>query len=102
MARIDLSDHLIHWMRGGSERDAMNTLHKICSEQRLIGGNGAIKGAYNCVCFTEAPEALFHKVVGRYRPFGIRVSKKWLFAQGGRPVIYQSAGEFDQLPEEIR
>jgi hypothetical protein len=28
--------------------------------------------------------------------------KSWLFAYGGRPVIYQSDSEFDDLPEGIR
>jgi hypothetical protein len=89
-------------MRGNTEADAMNTLHQIISEQRLVGGSGAIRGGYNCVCFTEAPEEHFHGVIGRYRPFGIRVSKRWLFSQGGRPVIYQSGPEYDQLPEALR
>jgi hypothetical protein len=38
----------------------------------------------------------------RYSPFGIMVSKQWLFAQGGRPVIYQSAEEYQLLTENHR
>lgn len=30
------------------------------------------------------------------------VSKRWLFTQGGRPVIYQTNVEYDQLPESHR
>jgi hypothetical protein len=35
-------------------------------------------------------------------PFGVMVSKQWLFAKGGRPVIYQPSGELDLLPESLR
>lgn len=35
----------------------------------------------------------------RYAPFGVMVSKKWLFDQGGRPVIYQADHEFEELTE---
>jgi len=54
------------------------------------------------VCFTEAPENVFHQVLGRYKPFGIQVPKSWLFEKGGRPVIYQAAGEYELLDEKIR
>lgn len=100
--RADLSKHLVHWIKGEKEEDAFGVLRKIVIEQRLLGGNGFIRDGYACVCFTEAPEAAFHQVLSRYRPFGIRVSKKWLFSQGGRPVIYQSADEYDALPESLR
>jgi hypothetical protein len=71
-------------------------------ERRLRGGIGHIKGAYKCVCFTEAPEHSFHEVMGRYRPFGIQLSKSWVFDRGGRPVIYQTDAEYEQLIEEQR
>ena len=38
----------------------------------------------------------------RYRPYGVGVQKEWLFRLGGRPVIYQPANEYDDLPSEIR
>jgi hypothetical protein len=84
-------------MRGQTEAEAFLNLRTIISEQRVLGGTGGIRGDYRCVCFSEAPETEFHQVVGRYRPFGLRVSKKWLFAQGGRPVIYQQAEEYELL-----
>jgi len=102
MPRADLSEHLVHWIKGETEADAFAVLRKIVSEQRLLGGNGFIRDGYICVCFTEAPESAFHQILGRYRPFGIRVSKKWLFAQGGRPVIYSSANEYELIPETLR
>jgi hypothetical protein len=77
-------------------------MRSIVWEQRLRGGTGHIKGGYQCVCFTEAPQNTFHDIIGRYRPFGIRVSKKWLYNEGGRPVIYQAEDEYDALPESHR
>ena len=38
----------------------------------------------------------------RYAPFGVMVRKEWLFAKGGRPVIYQPEVEFDHLGESHR
>jgi hypothetical protein len=35
----------------------------------------------------------------RYAPLGVMVDKRWLYERGGRPVIYQSHAEFDELPE---
>lgn len=78
-------------------------MRKILAERRLLGGNGHIKGGYKCVCFSEAPLAvLTDKFYQRYSPFGIMVSKEWLFARGGRPVIYQTEQEFGDLPESHR
>ena len=38
----------------------------------------------------------------RYKPFGVILTKKWLFEQCGRPVIYQADLEYASLPEEMR
>jgi hypothetical protein len=35
----------------------------------------------------------------RYEPYGIAVTKLWLFEKGGRPVIYDHPDAFDLLPE---
>jgi len=102
MPRADLSEFLVHWIRGESEVEAFATLRQIVQEQRLLGSSGAIRGGYRCVCFTEAPEATFHQMLGRYRPFGVRLSKRWLYAHGGRPVLYLSAAEYESLPEVLR
>lgn len=102
MPRTDLSNDLIHWVKGDSDEESFETLNKIIFSHKLIGDTGHIKGGYRCVCFTEAPEDTFHKIVGRYRPFGIRLSKRWLYALGGRPVIYQPESEYDDLHESHR
>lgn len=102
MPRADLANDLVHWIKGASNDDAFQTLRTIVVEHRLLGGTGHIRGNFQCVCFTEAPEETFHKVVGRYRPFGVRVSKRWLYERGGRPVIYQPDTEYEQLPDTHR
>jgi len=102
MPRVDLSNDLIHWIKGDSDEEAFEIIRQIVREQRLRGGSGHIKGRYQCVCFTEAPQTTFHDVIGRYRPFGVRVSKRWLYSEGGRPVIYQREAEFEALPESHR
>ena len=105
MPRQDISERLIHFTSGHSEEDAFGALCSIIDDSSLIGGNQFIRGHFNCVCFSEAP--LTHLENGlinpnyysRYSPFGIIVEKLWLYKQGGRPVIYQSGAEYDELPE---
>ena len=83
-------------------------MRSIVAEHRLIGGNGFIKGEYNCVCFSEAPLSsleqglLNSSAYSRYTPFGVVFDKKWVFNNGGRPVIYQPDSEFDALPQTHR
>jgi hypothetical protein len=109
MKRDDISENLVHFIKGEGFDDAFETLRKIVKEKRLLGGTGYIKGGYRCVCFSEAPvhhleSALMRRTVHgvHWRPFGIVVSKSWLFAHGGRPVIYQTDEEFLTLPENMR
>ena len=106
--RPDLTDNLIHFIRGESDETVYWKLRQILYEQRLRGGIGFIKGGYRCVCFAELSVALLrHGFVNkgggtRYSRCGIVVPKAWLFELGGRPVIYQTDKEFDDLPESYR
>jgi hypothetical protein len=108
MPRDDISDHLIHFTKGASWSEAFENLCSIVAEGHLRGSCTLIKGKYSCVCFSEAPPtALPNGLVNpnyysKYSPFGVMVSKQWLYAQGGRPVIYQSDHEYSALPEAIR
>ena len=104
MIRDDLSDKLIHLTRG---HNAAKDFSSILEEKRLLGGDGCIKGGYRCVCFSEAPISQLSRILAhpmahgmRYMPFGIMVSKAWLFDLGGRPVIYQSDSEFELLHDD--
>ncbi len=108
MSRPDISPHLVHFTKGQNCEDAFARLCKIIADKKLIAGSAFIKGGYNCVCFSEAPltslaDGLVNEsYYSRYSPFGILVSKKWLFECGGRPVIYQSGEELHRLPEDLR
>lgn len=105
MSRPDISPNLIHFTRDDTKEAAFRRLQRIIRSKKLLGGANLIKGKYRCVCFSEAPLAsLSNGLVNedyysKYSPFGIMVSKKWLFRQGGRPVIYQPASEFRALPD---
>jgi hypothetical protein len=108
MSRADISPYLVHFTSGDSHDEAFIRLRKIIADRRLIAGSRFIKGEYKCVCFSEAPLTSLHgglvneSFYSRYSPFGIIVSKQWLFARGGRPVIYQSAEEYHGLTETHR
>lgn len=91
----------------------IDVLYKILREGKLKGNSGYIKGNYNCVCFTEAPiselSALFSynerlpiDQRPRYTPYGIAVTKDWLYQKGGRPVIYQSDSEYYHLTDQMK
>ena len=108
MPRQDISEKLIHFTKGDTYDDAFERLRSIVAERRLIGGSHLIKGAYTCVCFSEAPLSslenglLNSSAYSRYAPFGVVFDKKWVFDNGGRPVIYEPESEFDWLPETHR
>ncbi|MDM8527147.1 hypothetical protein QUF58_02945 [Anaerolineales bacterium HSG24] len=111
MSRTDLTNYLIHFTKpvsiGNETIDGFHILLKILYNECLIGGTGYIKGDYRCICFSEAPieaikESINRKFQNKYSPFGIRVSKEWLFNEGGRPVIYQPDSEFELLPDSLK
>ena len=106
--RPDIAANLVHFTSGASYDEAFRCLWQIIADRRLVGSGGKIRGGYRCVCFTEAPlTSLQHGLVNpsaysRYSPFGVILTKDWVFKQGGRPVIYQPDTEFSLLPEPIR
>ena len=109
MIRGDLSNRLVHLTKGATPQDAASAFVSILRDARLRGSSGHIRGGFNCVCFSEAPLGTLTHVLAlpgpggmRYAPFGVMVSKKWLFRQGGRPVIYQAHDEYDLLHESQR
>jgi hypothetical protein len=107
--RADITQTLVHFVSAESNAAALGTLWRIVSERRILGSTRLIKGEYPCVCFTETPVELVAETLleaedtqHRYKPFGIAVQKRWLFAQSGRPVIYGPPDQFEQLPEPMR
>jgi hypothetical protein len=108
MIRDDLSNKLIHFTKGNKEQVIKN-FKSILSQKKLIGGTGEIKGNFKCVCFTESPISKFSNILADsksfnfpYAPFGIMVSKEWLFNKGGRPVIYQPDEDYDLLEDSLK
>lgn len=129
LVRRDISELLFHFTRkpkdayvrwntlGGGQvtkpSSALAVLEKILSEGNLKGTSTWTYGE-NCVCFTEAPITEFNSIFSlvkiaalkkerpRYEPYGIAVSKNWLFQKGGRPVIYDQPQALENLPEDIR
>jgi hypothetical protein len=88
---------------------AYSVLKKILYEGALQGTSTWTYGEPT-VCFTEAPIHEFNSIFSlvsvaaskaerpRYEPYGIAVSKRWLFARGGRPVIYDHPDTLERYP----
>lgn len=113
--RDDVSDKLVHLTKGTGldsakhRHEAAMVLASILSEQRLIGGTGYIKGSYRCVCFSEAPIGKLSHILAakadstfKYQPYGVMVSKHWLYSKGGLPVIYGPDGDYNELPQSMK
>jgi len=106
--RKDISDKLVHFTKGESWEEAFQRLNTMITGGRILGTLNKIKGAHKCVCFSEAPlKSLPGGLVNpdaysRYSPFGLMFDKSWIYAQGGRPVIYQTDKEFSLLPEVLK
>ena len=127
LVRRDLGNLLFHFTRKPAEQfikiefgqghtmsmpgSASSVLRKILYEGGLKGTSSWSYGQ-SCVCFTEAPIQEFNSIFSlveiaasekerpRYEPYGIGVSKKWLFSQGGRPVIYDHPNAVDSIPKD--
>jgi len=99
LVRRDMSDLLFHFTKSTADESANSVLEKILNEGKLRGASKP-KNSDKFVCFTEAPiqecNSIFSLVsiatlpehLPRYEPYGVAVSKKWLYEQGGRHVIY--------------
>jgi hypothetical protein len=108
MPRTDIADYLIHFTSDTTSEAAYLRLKKIVTDRTLLGTGNKIRGGYRCVCFSEAPlPSLNDGLVNpdsysKYSPFGLMFHKRWIFSKGGRPVIYQTSVEFEDLPESLR
>jgi hypothetical protein len=113
--RHDISDKLVHLTKGTGEdakqhrTEAFKTLYKILKDGALIGGTGYIKGKQKCVCFSEAPISALSQILSskdsgvfKYQPYGVLVSKDWIYAQGGRPAIYGPDADYVKLPSDMQ
>src|SRR6476469_3677692 len=107
--RPDISPNLLHLVGGDSRDAAFELLRMIVAERCLRAGGHAMRGAGGFVSFAEAPVKQLRDVFrwsaerdARRQPYGVLLGKDYLYALGGRPVIYQSAAEYEQLPESMR
>lgn len=100
--RTDISQYLYHWVKADTEELAIEILCKIIESRQLLGGDGFIKGKHKCVCFTETPMNQFHREEYRYKKFGVRFEKNYIFSRGGRPVIYQPKCDYELLPNSLK
>lgn len=103
--RNDLSPFLFHYTKN------FETLKLIVQQMRL-------KANLNYICFTEAPlvhsielfryfhsfqpNSYYPNLKPMYEPYGIGISREFLFNKGARPLIYCSLEELNLLPVEFK
>lgn len=88
-------------------REAIDVLHRIVTQQRMIAQASASKHAYPVVCFSANQlNQLLRRRCYRphlhrwdYEPYGIAITKKAAVQRGIRPVIYCPAGAGDTFPK---
>jgi hypothetical protein len=107
--RPDIAPNLMHLLRGHSRGDAFAALHAVIAGRCLSGSDRCIEDGSRCVSFIEAPirqlRNVFHWSAehdAHRQPYGVLLGKDYLFALGGRPVIYQPESEYALLPEALR
>ena len=122
--RTDISMGLVHLTKGDGELSPIAVLMKILEEKTIVGSTnkivdghtrGFICGNDPVVCFQDVPlyslsenilwEQQLHSQVPespiRYAPFGLRFDKRYIFRNGGRPVIYEKTNFAKSfLPED--
>lgn len=122
--RTDISMGLVHLTKGDGELSSLAVLMKILEEQTIVGSTnktvnghprGFICGNDPVVCFQDVPlfslseniyweQQLRDQTPGapiRYAPFGLRFDKRYIFRNGGRPVIYENTTTAKNfLPED--
>lgn len=110
--RSDISMGLVHLTKGNEQLNAFQVLMKILKEQKIVGSTnqivnghprGFICGNDAVVCFQDVPlfslsenillEQQMHSenpsLPIRYTAFGLRFNKRYIYQNGGRPVIYE-------------
>ena len=122
--RTDISMGLVHLTKGDGNLSHLAVLIKILQEKTIVGSTnkivdghprGFICGSDPVVCFQDVPlyslsenilweQQLHSQASGasiRYSPFGLRFDKRYIFRNGGRPVIYEKTNiAKDFLPED--
>lgn len=107
--RPDVAANLLHLLRGDSRGDAFDALRAVVAGRCVSGSTEGIHDGSRCVSFAEAPIRQLREVFrwsaerdARIQPFGVLLGKDYLFALGGRPVIYQPDAEYEELPASLQ
>jgi hypothetical protein len=107
--RPDLAPNLLHLLRADTRSDAFDLLRTVVAGRCLSASDNGVRDGSRCVAFVEAPIRQLREVYrwsaaldARVQPFGVLLGKDYLFALGGRPVIYQPDAEYDELPPSLR
>jgi hypothetical protein len=108
--RPDVANSLVHFTKDRCTHEfvsnkstihatAFSVLQSIVSSATIRGGTGKVWSGVEVVCFTETPLAQVQHFcgAGRYAPYGVMISKRAAWAQGGRPVIYLPEDERERL-----
>lgn len=106
--RTDLSEMLIHFTKGKSDKVAFDILYSILIDKCIIASeiNNSKK---SIVCFTETPLNIIveHGFVNYtdynvYRKFGIMFYKKDIYKiTNGRPALYLEKDCIEKLPDDL-
>jgi hypothetical protein len=112
--RSDMTSGLTHLTRQNERMDVLDVLMKILNERCIKGSSpetGFIVGDCRAVCFQDVPmfslaqniytEQKYRKdnkiTKERYAPLGLQFHKKYVFNNGGRPVIYEKTEDAKSL-----
>ena len=113
--RNDITSRITHLTNGETADEAFKNLLSILEGKKINGGHGFVNGSDSVVCLQEAPlnsisenliyERMLREANGsnyyRYRAFGLRFAKIFIYKCGGRPVIYGKSSELKNiLPKE--
>lgn len=102
----DMSGHVVHLVRGASQREAYDNIISILADGRLEARSpfGAARAgapdvaSQHCVCFSEIPVDQLGRVIERRLPsdrtawHGIAFTKTHLVDRGGGPIMYAYDG----------
>lgn len=117
--RSDFTSRVTHLTRGKDSKSAFEILCEILDKKTLkaSGKEGCIRHNNKAVCFQDIPlyslsENIMYekqnsslckqniKTKVRYEAFGLRLNKGNLFIRGGRPVVYGTETEINNMPED--
>lgn len=109
--RNDITSRITHLTNGNTDDEAFDNLLSILNKKKINGGHGFVNGNDAVVCLQEAPlgsiaeNLIYEKMlrdinntnICRYRAFGLRFTKIYVYRHGGRPVIYGQSSELKQI-----